>query len=352
MEKERLFEIIDRLSKKEKLLITKEEYKELIELFENNNSQLINSWIEIKRQRSETFNTLDSKVLESALNNIKGVIEKRELPKKIFRKYFKFIERAAAILFIPLTILSVYLLSFNKPEERYHSQNTHNIIDSISSKPGHSQEFISPAGTRSKIILSDSTEIFLNSSSNLSLTSLYGVEERRVKLTGQAYFKVKTNRELPFIVELKEGLKIKVTGTTFVVNAYPENKKIETVLLSGSVELLTNNSSVEMKPSQIALFDVKDQKVMISSGGSSDKFELWKDGILVFDETTMSDVKSILEKWYNINITIDNQAIMSFKFTGRLDNCSLSQVLDYISYSSQIKYVINDRNVKLSLNEN
>lgn len=366
MDRARLYEILDSLSKDRRIDADLTEILELLDLLEDENSEEINSWLDLRRKESLEIESPDSFILDEVLSRINTHIDARistaesdgrkssHVSFDKVRKYYGFFQKIAAVLFIPLFVIATYLLIVNKNNERSTlesvSQVIDNLIDTLSKDKLTTQEFVSPPGTRSKITLADSTEVWLNSASSLVVDNEYGKAIRRVKLLGQGFFNVRKNRAVPFIVEVSDKMKIRVTGTTFSVNAYPENDNIETVLISGSVKLMTQSQTIDLKPSERAVVDCQSNKLSISTV-DNDKYRSWKDGVLIFNEAPMKEVLSVLEKWYNVKISVSDNVIMTYKFTARLDNCSMSQVLDYLSYSSPIKYSIKEKDVQLSIRE-
>lgn len=380
MEKIRLYEILDTLSRNEKLQVLKEEYSELIDLLAQDNSPLIEAWIEMRRKTSEFFEEPNREVLDDVLANLRRAIgeeafagregvatepelkavREAELVDRVqmhtiqgrnatennrFRVFVKRFQQVAAVLVIPLMAGLVYLTVSDLTEKK-ESPVAESFVALPAFNTVSTQEYYSPAGTRSKVVLKDSTVVFLNSATTLLVDNEFGDSLRRVKLSGEAYFDVRHDTRRPFIVDAGEKLRIKVTGTQFTVNAYPDKENVETVLLSGSVELAAGKQVVTLNPMQRAVFD-NDRKIVIASGVKTEKYEKWKDGMLVFDNTPMAEIKNILEKWYNVEISIQDEQVMHYTFSGKLNNCSLQQVLEYISLSSQMKFTINKDKVAI-----
>ena len=111
-----------------------------------------------------------------------------------------------------------------------------------------------PRGGEYLLTLSDGTIIYLNSESTLSFPVKFQGKERKVYLTGEAYFKVAKNTEHPFVVTAGE-LEVLVTGTTFGVRAYKDEKDIQTTLESGQVTVRVEGKSVKLVPNKQVLFN-------------------------------------------------------------------------------------------------
>jgi ferric-dicitrate binding protein FerR (iron transport regulator) len=335
--------------------LSEREYSYLLKLFEEDSNPIINEWLKSKWEESATAANLASEELDIVLAKIKSQMGKDTIIRTVGGRRFTsrfatVFQRVAAILFIPMAIFAAYMLfsgrlHINSDLARL-SNRAVTIQPGIFSKTT-SQEYYSPAGTRSKIILKDSTTIWLNSSSRLLVANDYGTQYRRVKLVGQAYFDVTKNSRSPFIVDLAKNMSIKVTGTTFTIGAYEDSKSIETVLISGTVYVNHGDETVKMVPSQKVAVNRGDDQLSITTV-ADESYKLWKDGILIFKETPMPEVISTLEKWFNVRIHVQASSIMAYRFTARLDNCSLSQVMEYMSYSSPLQYTIKERDVTIN----
>jgi transmembrane sensor len=151
-------------------------------------------------------------------------------------------------------------------------------------------------------VLSDGTKVWLNAASSLRFpVSFYG-NERRVELTGEAYFEVAKNSTMPFIVTAK-GAETKVLGTHFNVNAYPDEVFSSTTLLEGSVQVNYKSKSTLLFPGQEA--------IMPANGGITvsqpdlDVIMAWKEGMFQFNKTRLEDVMRQLSRWYDVDISYE-----------------------------------------------
>lgn len=202
------------------------------------------------------------------------------------------------------------------------------------------------AGMRTCLNLPDGTIAYLNSGSELSYPLPYDKKERRVILTGEAYFKVAHSSEQPFVVSVaNDDMRVKVLGTEFNLQSYKDENVVQTTLVSGSVniQMIRNGkvmSNVNLKPSEKAVYDVATKLVSISTVNT--EYETaWKEGRLIFKDMLLPQVLKKLAYFYNVKFEVKDSVINSYCFTGTFDNKQLSQVLDYLKISSQIKYTIN-----------
>jgi transmembrane sensor len=184
-----------------------------------------------------------------------------------------------------------------------------------------------------RILLSDSTEVWLNSGSSLRFPYVFAGNTREVFLEGEGYFNVTKNAAKPFIVHTA-ATNIKVLGTSFNVHAYDPNTAT-TSLVEGSVIASNGSTEVKLVPGKQAIWQ----------GGSFDTRSFdetetlsWMSGISYFYETRLSDIATILNRWYDVKVVFDNPAHANQKFTGAVNkNKPIEVFLSNISISSGIK---------------
>lgn len=196
-------------------------------------------------------------------------------------------------------------------------------------------------GQNSKIILPDSSVVWINSGTKLSYNTNFAVHDRSIKLTGQAFFQITRNEQMPLTVTCKD-LKVKVLGTRFDVSAYPEDRNVSVVLESGSVELqqAKNQSFIEtLKPGEKAEFDTERCELSITKVDSYNDTS-WKDGILIFRNESMDNVFKKLERWYNIDIEVKNPKVNQLIFNATIVNENVGEIFDLIKFTCAISYTI------------
>lgn len=214
-------------------------------------------------------------------------------------------------------------------------------------------QIVSEHGQISKVILPDSTIVWLNSGSTLRYNNKFSVDNRDLQLEGQAYLQVKKNKKIPLIIGCNK-LNIKVLGTKFDVSAYPDDKKISVILEQGSIQLLHTQDekfSYQMKPGEKAVYDLTSQDINITETKPSEYSE-WKEGILIFNDTEMTEVLKTLERKYDIEIQVQNPAVYKSVFNARFKNESLEKIIEFMEYSCRIDAQIirkNGINTKLIL---
>jgi len=179
------------------------------------------------------------------------------------------------------------------------------------------------------IVLSDNSRIWLNSESSIKYPVAFVDNERRVEITGEAYFEIAHDASKPFIVSVN-GTEIKVLGTKFNVNAYSDEDRTKTTLLEGSVLVKKGIQHTTIKPGQQAQVSNdanNDKGIHVVSDINTAEVIAWKNGLFNFDGEDIPTALRQLARWYNIDIVYAGEAPKD-KFMGEVErNLNLSQAL-------------------------
>lgn len=254
----------------------------------------------------------------------KSIINSRIEPSQSRLKlYFNHFQKVAAILILPVMLLSAWLLFFHSEKES-----------------STEQEFVAAYGIRCSLLLPDGSKVWLNSGSKLKYGEDFNQDRRTVYLTGEAFFNVTSNKAKPFDV-VTERFTVRAVGTEFNVFAYDGNE-FETSLEKGSVQLFQCECSVkvpllEMKPGQRAIYT--QDKVKISEGDVT-RFSAWREGKLILKNTPMQEAIPKMERWFNVDIELKNPELLKYRFTAIFQNETIQQALEMLSFSSPIQYKI------------
>lgn len=203
-------------------------------------------------------------------------------------------------------------------------------------------ETVCPFGSKSKIILPDSSIVHLNSGSALVYPAVFQKNQRIVKLKGEAFFEVKKDINREFIVETGE-INIQVFGTKFNVKNYETDKNIETTLVEGSVGILLtgdqNNTPFLLKPNEQGIYERKTQK-MSSRYLDAELVAIWKEGKYYFNKESLESIAYKLERAFNKPIVIKNNDLKQQVFSGLFDkNKTLYQLLELMKRNRNFSYV-------------
>ncbi|MGV8094203.1 MAG: FecR family protein [Mangrovibacterium sp.] len=268
--------------------------------------------------------------IEKIYQGIKKRIEFKE--KKFDFRFSSLIKYAAVLIGISL-VVSTLLFYFKKPV----------IPDKAQEK--RITTVVAENGQISKVILSDSSVLWLNSGTNISFDKNFALSNREVMLSGQAFFDVKRNEKIPFQVVCPD-LRIRVLGTRFDVSAYPDDKKINVFLESGKVEMLNSREKTfrhELSPGDRVQYNKKTGN-LVTTRESSENFTRWKSGILVFRDDPMYEVIPRLQRRYDIEIEVKQPVIYQSVFTATIKNESIEEIFELIGYACEVNYTITGGN--------
>ncbi len=199
-----------------------------------------------------------------------------------------------------------------------------------------------PVAKQSQLTLPDGTKVWINAETKIKYSNQFNLNERNLYLLGEAYFEVSKNEKKPFKVFVN-GAEIKVLGTKFNVKSYAGDKKVETVLIEGKVELSREGSeksgSIEMQPGDKAIFDLTTNRVAFTRK-DVEADVAWKDGKLVFRNTPLAEVCKDLSRHFNAEISLDDDThqLHQHPLTFTVDKETLPLVLDYLCKAVPLKY--------------
>ena len=168
-----------------------------------------------------------------------------------------------------------------------------------------------PRGETFKVVLSEGTEVFLNSDSRLVYPTVFKGKDRIVSLEGEAYFKVRKDVEHPFIVKTG-NVQVRVLGTEFNVRGYsPADVRITLITGKVAVSDTCGTHNVEMEPGQSA--QLSTDGTFAVSEVNIESFLYWKEGFFYFDDIPLADMMKEIGRWYNIDIEFRNSKIMDLR---------------------------------------
>ena len=176
-----------------------------------------------------------------------------------------------------------------------------------------------PRGGEFKVTLEDGTEVWLNADSRLRYPETFEGGERRVEVSGEAYFKVAKNAEKPFYV-VSGGQEVRVYGTEFNVHAYDDEPTIFTTLVEGSISLRPvsgNKSELMLTPGKQALFNKGDASATVRKV-DTEVVTSWLNGIFVFEDQSLEQIMRTLSRWYDFEYEFADQQVASTVFMGSI----------------------------------
>lgn len=204
-------------------------------------------------------------------------------------------------------------------------------------------------GKQYKMTLPDGTRVWLNASTQIRYPIAFHGKERRVELIGEAYFEVARNPAQPFIVDVQNKGAVKVLGTHFNLNAYPEEHRFITTLLEGKVQLNSvyrdskgNEQQATLTPSYQCI--MQPNRDLIMQRADMEQTMAWKDGKFVFKSARLSEVFSQLGRWYDVNFV--NGENVDAAFSGSLYRTDdFYELLKLIEFTSNVNCKVEGRTV-------
>jgi transmembrane sensor len=198
-------------------------------------------------------------------------------------------------------------------------------------------------GENLTVQLPDGTKVKLNSSSSLKYAENFdGGETRTVELKGEAFFDVMRNEARPFVIKTGD-VRTTVLGTSFNVNARKEST-VKVAVVSGKVEVAKDPSSVIITAGEMALSDEE----LTSMPYDFDTEIGWKNGLLILKGKDFMEIIDDLEEWYGVEIEV-NGKITETDINVSYQNESLEEVLEGLSFAANFDYIIDKKNVKLTV---
>ncbi len=338
-------------------------------LADSTNENLIKEWLLEDLNSYEVNKSVREEVdFNHIYKNIKSILPVSvPVTKPVFFRKEKLLQflRVAALFLLMFTAGGVFsFLMFNKPEQApVVSYN----------------EIKAPLGARSEVLLPDGSKVWLNAGSKITYPDVFNKKNRDILLEGEAYFIVAKNAQLPFNVKTAD-LNIVALGTEFNVKAYGDEDFVETTLIEGSVSIWQSqlkqkkSEAISLKPRQKALYIKEDSEltvqdmvviretkpevlkmkkgtVYVAAEVNPEPIVSWKENKLIFKSEEFGNILTKLERKYDVTFSYKSENIRHFRFTGTLEDETLTQVLDVIKLSAPIEYELDGKTVKIFENQ-
>ena len=204
-------------------------------------------------------------------------------------------------------------------------------------------------GERASVTLPDGTIVALNAESRLSYyPKEFHRTERRIRFSGEGYFQVERDEELPFLIEAR-GLQVKVLGTTFNLHARSGEQTAELVLEEGSVRMESSKSHkhVILQPAQRAVLDQATGQIHVYAEDDFERVSAWRQGDMVFRNIPFPDVVRTIEENYHVRVHFVETACPTDRFTGTLPLGNLNEVLDVIEATCHVRSEVSGSEVRI-----
>jgi transmembrane sensor len=236
---------------------------------------------------------------------------------------------------------------------------------------GISSEVSTRNGSRTSMVLPDSTQVWLNAGSRITYDKNYGVTNREVTLTGEAFFDVARNAGRPFVIHTAR-IDIKVLGTRFNVKSYPSDRTTEATLIRGSIEISIKDRPTEkiiLKPNEKlvvanddstlhrnnftqpgvaaneSLVMIRKPTYEINTGAVIETS--WVENKLIFQDEAFKDLARQMERWYGVSFRFTNPRQEEWRFTGNFQKETIQQALDALKLTEPFNYTIQENQITI-----
>ncbi|WP_075558018.1 FecR family protein [Parabacteroides timonensis] len=201
-------------------------------------------------------------------------------------------------------------------------------------------------GSRSEVVLPDGSTVKLNAGSNLVYSYNSKEKIREVDFRGEAFFDVSKSKT-PFVVNLANGLKVKVWGTSFNLRAYTDDELVQASLVEGCIELNHDDDKLIMNAGEMAIFNKQTDQIERVSGILSHSYS-WLENKLYMDNMSLSEVCKYLSRWYNVNITVNKKLGDSIHYNGVIQEETIIDILEALSRLSNISFQVKGKNISIT----
>lgn len=192
-----------------------------------------------------------------------------------------------------------------------------------------------PKGGQYQLELADGTKVWLNAASSLRFPTSFTGKDRTVELSGEGYFEVAHNANMPFHVKVNSvdrPMDVTVLGTHFNINSYADEPNVKTTLLEGRVRVTKGEKYVFLNPEQQASTEDNSPSIRVINDVDVDEVVAWKNGLIQFSGADLGTVMRNIGRWYNVDVNYTN--VESAHLSGKVSrNLNLSQVIKVLQAS-------------------
>jgi transmembrane sensor len=206
---------------------------------------------------------------------------------------------------------------------------------------GNFNTIATPKGQQFQVALPDGSKVWLNAGSSIRFPTSFVGNERRVEVSGEAYFEISQDAQRPFIAMLRKGDEVVVLGTKFNINAYGNESHMYTTLLEGLVRVQAGNEQKVLRPGQQSQSGSGGLKVVNVDVG---KALAWKNGAFDFEDVTLAEAMRQIERWYDITVVIESGVPVDAPFYGQVSRKMSLNNLIRLFEKTDLKFRIENGN--------
>lgn len=278
--------------------------------------EIMNTWL-VTRKSNKSYQP----DLAANWNKLISLIDLSEKPKKSYVVYYRWAAVAAILVMVFLAGTGLGDRIFNQSAKITYTK------------------IVAPEGSKTQVVLPDSTYVWLNSGSELKYSSDYSAPNRVVTMKGECFFDVVKDAKHPFLVRGSK-FQVKVFGTRFNINEDIAKDVADVTLVSGKVQVLNFHDKLisDLDPGQQLV--CSNGKYSVHKAQNIEALTAWLNNMMIFDNQPFEEVIHYLEKWYGVKIHLDQTLYSSHNYTFKVKTESLREVLELISVITPIQYAI------------
>lgn len=297
----------------------------------------------------EDLNAFDGRDLSKSEKYLSlKAIEKKFSQKEKYLSLRKSLKYAAAVILFLSVSANIYHMVKNSSDGRAEEEML-SLNDGFFGSGEVVYTYYTEKGVKGKVMLPDSSIVWLNSASKIEYPLSFGMNSRKAIFSGEGFFEVKKNPDMPMEVRTNKGMTVTVLGTKFYLRSYMDEPREEATLVSGAINISKfvkqNNGlhklyeTIQLKPSESVVFNdnVSEDKIVPAD---TLKDLAWKRGELIFDNTPLSDVFRSLERWHGTDIIVRDSSVLHHSFTASFSSESMVQIMELIKFTTSADYRI------------
>lgn len=240
--------------------------------------------------------------------------------------------KTAAILFVPLLVASIWFFYRTLQLESFKREKVEQLTTICNTVSA-------PVGGKTKAVLPDGSEVWLNSGSSIQYPILSKTAYREVKLSGEGFFKIAKNPDKPMLVTTS-GIQVKVYGTTFNISAYEDDSYIQAALVEGEISIAKVNekgnpvkTEYKMKPGETGKLDKQESTLTITRADNMEVFVGWVKGKYVFKNTPFKEILKRLERLHNVEFVLEDKTMGDYNFDATFEDQNIDRIMEIFAVS-------------------
>lgn len=202
---------------------------------------------------------------------------------------------------------------------------------------------VTPRGGQYEVELPDGSKVWLNAASSIKFPTVFKGKDRRVEITGEAYFEVVHQPNKPFFVKVGSS-EVQVLGTDFDIMAYMEETSVRTTLLQGSVRFVNGNNASLLVPGQQSRL-TREGRLKVDDKVNIDEAIAWKNGLFHFENADIGSVMRQLSRWYDVDVSYKDRLTTNLFYADIPRTTNLSDALKALALTGKVHFEIKGKNI-------